>query len=58
MLTYSALASAYLGWVGIRGEWVGSVSWPAVLLHVVITILLGRAWLHEARDRRTDHTHQ
>jgi hypothetical protein len=45
MLTYSALTSAYLAWLGVRGEWVGTLLWPAVVLHVVITILLGRAWL-------------
>ena len=45
MLTYSALATAYLAWLGIRGEWVGPLLWPAVALHAVITILLGRAWL-------------
>jgi hypothetical protein len=45
MLTYSALATAYLAWLGIRGEWVGSLLWPAVMLHAVLTILLGRAWL-------------
>jgi hypothetical protein len=45
MLTYSALASVYLAWLGIRGEWVGALLWPAVVLHAVMTILLGRAWL-------------
>lgn len=45
MLTYSVLATGYLAWLGIRGEWVGSLLWPAVVLHAVMTILLGRAWL-------------
>jgi len=45
MLTYSALATLYLLYLGIRGEWVGSLLWPAVVMHVVITIFLGRAWL-------------
>jgi len=45
MLTYSALASAYFAWLGTRGEWVGSLLWSAVVLHAVITVLLGRAWL-------------
>ena len=45
MLTYSVLATGYLAWLGIRGEWVGSLLWPAVALHAVMTILLGRAWL-------------
>jgi len=46
MLTYSMLATGYLAWLGIRGEWVGSLLWPAVVLHAAITVLLGRAWKH------------
>jgi hypothetical protein len=45
MLTYGALATAFLACLGIRGHWVGPLLWPAVALHAVITILLGRAWL-------------
>jgi hypothetical protein len=45
MLTYSALATAYLGYVGIRGEWAGPLLWPAVVVHAVLTALLARAWL-------------
>jgi hypothetical protein len=44
MLTYSALATAFLAYVGIRGHWVGPLLWPAVGLHAVIALLLGRAW--------------
>jgi hypothetical protein len=45
MLTYSAAVTLYLAYSGIRGEWVGPLLWPAVALHAVLTILLGRAWL-------------
>ncbi|MBI5249942.1 MAG: hypothetical protein HY912_10655 [Desulfomonile tiedjei] len=45
MLTYSAMATAYLAYVGIRGEWVGPLLWPAVVVHAVLTALLARAWL-------------
>ena len=44
MLTYSALATLYLLFLGIRGNWVGPLLWPAVALHAVLTILLVRAW--------------
>lgn len=44
MLTYSAGVTLFLGYVGIRGHWVGSLLWPAVVLHAVLTIFLGRAW--------------
>lgn len=56
MLTYSALATLYLLYLGIRGEWVGSLLWPAVVLHAVMTILLGRAWLMNLKaGRRNNH---
>jgi hypothetical protein len=47
MLTYSALATLYLAYLGIRGESVGRLLWPAVLLHAVLTVLLTRSWFSE-----------
>ena len=44
MLTYGALVTLYLGYVGIRSEWVGPLLWPAVILHAVLTLLLAWAW--------------
>jgi hypothetical protein len=44
MLTYSALATLYLAYLGIRGDWVGPLLWPAVVLHAVLTLLLARVW--------------
>jgi len=44
MLTYGALATPYLLYLGIRGNWVGPLLWPAVVLHTVLTLLLARAW--------------
>lgn len=43
MLTYSGVATLYLAYLGIRGEWVGLLLWPAVVLHAVLTLLLARA---------------
>jgi hypothetical protein len=45
MTAYSLLAMSYLLYLGIRAEWVGVLLWPAVVLHAVVTLLLGRAWL-------------
>jgi hypothetical protein len=42
MLTYSALATLYLLYLAIRGEWVGPLLWPVVVLHGILTLLL--AW--------------
>jgi hypothetical protein len=54
MLTYSALVTAYLLQLGTRGEWVGPLLWPALVLHAVLTLLLARLQLaprsrHERR---------
>src|SRR4029450_2513068 len=45
MLTYSALVTLYLLYLAIRGEWVGPLLWPVVVLHAILTVLLARAWL-------------
>ena len=44
MLTYSVLAMLYLTYIGLGGEWVGPLLWPAVVLHAVLTLLLARTW--------------
>jgi hypothetical protein len=45
MLTYSALTTAFLAYLGIRGQWVGPLLWPAVVLHGAMTSFLALAWL-------------
>ena len=35
----------YLGYFGLAGQLVGILLWPAVALHVLLSILLGRVWL-------------
>ena len=50
MLTYSALTMAYLLYLGIRGEWVGPLLWPAVVLHAVLTLLLARVWFERQEN--------
>lgn len=44
MLTYSTIVTLYLGYLGFAGGLNGVLLWPAVALHVVLSILLGRAW--------------
>lgn len=44
MLIYTALATVYMILFGLGGN-VGILLWPAVLLHAVLTLLLGKAWL-------------
>jgi hypothetical protein len=42
MLTYNSLATLYLLSLGIGGQWVGPLLWPAVALHGVLSLLLAR----------------
>ena len=44
MLTYSALATLYLLYLAVRGDWVGPLLWPVVVIHALLTALLARAW--------------
>jgi hypothetical protein len=44
MSSYSLLATLYLAYLGITGEWVGVLLWPAFLAHAGMTVLLARAW--------------
>jgi len=45
MLTYSAAVTLYLAYLGIGGAWVGSLLWPAVVVHAILTFLLARSSL-------------
>ena len=49
MVTYSVLAMLYLIYIGVGGEWVGLLLWPAVVLHAVLTLLLARALVQATR---------
>jgi hypothetical protein len=51
MLTYSTVVTLYLAYLGFAGGFAGVFLWPAVALHVVLSILLGRAWLGD-RQRK------
>ncbi len=50
MLTYSTLAMLYLIRIGVRGEAVGVLLWPAVVAHVILVVLLVRARFKEDKD--------
>jgi hypothetical protein len=44
LVIYNLLTTLYLASVGIGGGSVGSLLWPAVVIHAVLTLLLGLAW--------------
>lgn len=45
LLMYNLLATIYLGYLGVATTLIGILLWPAVALHAVLLILLGRAVL-------------
>jgi hypothetical protein len=51
MLTYNSLVTLYLLCLGIRGEWVGLLLWPAVALHSTLSLLLARQWRRRSGDK-------
>jgi hypothetical protein len=44
MLTYSALSTLYLTYVGLAGQSTGTLLWPAAVVHVILTVVLALAW--------------
>jgi hypothetical protein len=48
MLTYSAVVTLYLAYLGFAAGLTGVLLWPAVVLHVILSFLLGRAWFAAA----------
>jgi hypothetical protein len=53
MLTYGTMAMLYLIIVGVRGEWVGLLLWPGVVVHAILIVLLGGAWLKQRKSPAT-----
>lgn len=51
ILMYSFLVTIYLTSVAIQGEFVGKFLWPAIVLHILLTVLLLRAWSSFLRNK-------
>ena len=49
MLTYSTLAMMYLIYIGVRGEAVGVLLWPAVVVHAILVVFLVGARFKEQK---------
>jgi len=52
MLTYSAVVTLYLAFVGFVGGFTGILLWPAVIMHAVLTAFLARESTGD-RERNT-----
>lgn len=53
MLTYSVLAMLYFVYIGVRGEFVGLLLWPAAVVHAILIVFLGGAWLKQRKTVAT-----
>jgi hypothetical protein len=52
MLTYSALVTLYFVFLGVAGGVTSVLLWPAVFLHVILTVLLTRNVMRMPSDVR------
>ncbi len=52
MLTYSAAVTLYLAYVGFADGLTGTLLWPAVVIHAILTFLLARSWLKDQRNEK------
>jgi len=53
MVTYSVLAMLFLIYIGVRGQGVGLLLWPGVIVHAILIVLLGGAWLKQRKSPAT-----
>jgi hypothetical protein len=51
MLTYSALVTLYLAFLGVVEGMTGDLLWPAVVLHLILTVLLMLAATGDPKTR-------
>jgi hypothetical protein len=54
MLAHGLMVAMYFLYLGIRGQWVRILLWPAVAAHLVLMLLLASVWLTEQRRVRPE----
>ena len=57
MLIYSSFVALYFIGLGVAGECVGKLLWPAAAVHVILTIFLAREWAKEQRTPAPKTSH-
>jgi hypothetical protein len=50
ILTYSTMVILYLIVIGVRGEGVGLLLWSGVVVHTILIVLLGGAWMKQRKS--------
>ena len=51
MLTYSAMVTLYLAYLGFAGGLIGVLLWPVIALHVILTAFLIREFMRKVRGQ-------
>jgi hypothetical protein len=51
MLPYSAAITVYLAYIGLSGASSGTLLWPAVVVHAILTVLLTRAAMSDRESK-------
>lgn len=51
MLTYSAAVTLFLGYGGFVGRFSGVLLWPAVIAHLILTLLLARTLISDKETK-------
>ncbi len=51
MLVYSAAVTLALAYLGLSGAYAGILLWPAVIVHLILTVLLARGLPRALSDR-------
>lgn len=52
MLIYGGAITLYLAYLGLSGASSGALLWPAIIFHLVLTVLLLRSFVRPGRTSR------
>jgi hypothetical protein len=52
MFTYNLLVTAYLIYLGLSGELVGMLLWPAAAIHAVLTLTIACVWFKDPQPQQ------
>jgi hypothetical protein len=54
MLAYNLLVTVFLIYLGLGGELVGILLWPAIAIHTALTLLFAYVWFNDRQPKQTD----
>src|SRR5262245_6516833 len=49
MFIYNLLVMIFLFYIGVGTEWVGTLLWPAVVVHTILTLMFAGVWFNNRR---------